>query len=138
MSTKSKARELMKQQPSDSYSVAWFKLAEFVSRGEKVRAMGLYRLLAHSLEDQALVLQLEADLLRSFDDASAIERYEHAAQSYKATGRLMKAVSVYEHLIVLQPDQPLYRHAAIKLYTQLGISERALYHQEMLEKNFPT
>ena len=125
----------MKQQPSESYSVAWFKLAEFVSRGEKVRAMGLYRLLAHSLEDQALVLQLEGDLLRSFDDATALERYEHAALSYKASGRLMEAVSVYEHLIVLQPAQTLYRQAAVHLYTELDIPERALVHQQYLDDN---
>ncbi|MGE0010228.1 MAG: hypothetical protein AB7F19_06865 [Candidatus Babeliales bacterium] len=125
----------MKQQPSDNYSVAWFKLAEFVSRGEKVRAMGLYRLLAHSLDDQALILQLEGDLLRSFDDANAIERYEHAALAYKASGRYMEAVSIYEHLMVLNPQQPLYRQAAVKLYALLDIPERAAMHQEILDKN---
>lgn len=124
----------MKQQRSDTYSVAWFKLAEFVSRGEKVRAMGLYRLLAHSLDDQALILQLEADLLRSFDDATAIERYERAAVAYKTSGRLMEAVSIYEHLIVLNPAQSLYRVAAIQLYTLLNIPERAQMHQQALEK----
>lgn len=123
----------MKQQPSDNYSVAWFKLAEFVSRGEKVRAMGLYRLLAHSLDDQALILQLEGDLLRSFDDINAIQLYEHAAQAYKLSGRYMEAVSVYEHLIVLNPKQFLYRQAAIKLYTELEIPERAKHHEEYLE-----
>lgn len=127
----------MKQQPSDNYSVAWFKLAEFVSKGEKVRAMGLYRLLAHSLEDQALILQLEGDLLRSFDDANAIVRYEHAAQAYKTSGRYMEAVSVYEHLIVLNPQQQLYRQAAIHLYTVLDIPERAAFHQEFLENTLP-
>lgn len=128
----------MKQQPSESYSVAWFKLAEFVSRGEKIRAMGLYRLLAHSLDDQALILQLEGDLLRSFDDHKAVERYERAAQSYKASGRLMEAVSVYEHLIVMQPEHHAYRQAAVILYQELAITERASYHQTFLDMHKQT
>ena len=42
------------------YSVAWFKLAEFVTRKEKERAFGVYRLLSHSIADRAFAAQLEA------------------------------------------------------------------------------
>ncbi len=123
----------MKQQPSDNYSIAWFKLAEFVTRGEKERAMGLYRLLAHSFEDQAIAHQLEGDLLRSFEDETAINCYECAALAYKANGRDMEAVAVYEHLLLLHPDEKLYRKAAVALYTTLGMPERAELHQLYLD-----
>ncbi len=58
----------MKQVPSGKYTIAWFKLAECVSRGEKERALGVYRLLSHSLDDSALVCQLEGDIFLSFND----------------------------------------------------------------------
>ena len=60
--------ERMKQIPSDKYNVAWFTLAECVSRGEKVRAMSLYRLLVHSIKDGAFACQLKGDLLLAFRD----------------------------------------------------------------------
>ena len=52
--------------PSDKYTIAWFKLAECVAKGEKEKAFGVYRLLMHSLEDQAYAYQLEGDLLDAF------------------------------------------------------------------------
>ncbi len=71
----------MKQLNHDKYNVAWYKLAEFVVRKEKERALSLLRLLTHSFNDQALKDQLEGDLLRSFDDhKNASEKYFAAAQ----------------------------------------------------------
>ena len=77
----------MRQVPSDKYNIAWFKLAEFVSRGEKERALGLYRLLTHSFDDRALTYQLEGDLLLSFNDDSAQDRYRKAAEEYRQSER---------------------------------------------------
>jgi hypothetical protein len=37
----------MKQTQVDKHTIAWFKIAECVSRGEKERALGVYRLLSH-------------------------------------------------------------------------------------------
>ena len=62
----------MRHVPSDKYNIAWFRLAECVSRGEKERALGVYRLLAHSFGDEAFAHQLMGDLLLSFDDAQAL------------------------------------------------------------------
>ena len=94
----------MRQLPSDKYNVAWFKLAEFVGRGEKERALGLYRLLVHSFNDQALALQLEGDILLSFNDMNALEKYGSAALLYQERGRFIEAVAIYEHMIMLKPD----------------------------------
>ena len=58
----------MKQVALGKTSLAWFKLAEFVTRGEKERALSIFRLLAHSIRHDALVVQLEGDILLAFDD----------------------------------------------------------------------
>jgi hypothetical protein len=93
----------MKQIPSDKYTLAWFKLAEFVSKGERERALAIYKLLAHSLEDKAFVHQLEGDLLLSFNDEGAFERYAQAAELYSEQGHAAKTCAVYEHMIALEP-----------------------------------
>jgi len=87
--------------PSIKFNVAWFKLAEFVSRKEKERAFAIYRLLVHSLEDQALSVQLEADLLLAFNDEKALCVYERAAQLYESSGRIIQALLLYERIITM-------------------------------------
>ncbi len=115
----------MRQLPSDKYNVAWFKLAEFVVRGEKERALGLYRLLVHSFDDRALAFQLEGDLLLSFNDAAAAkEKYFCAAEAYKLVGRFIEAAAVYEHLHMLSPDQEELSFNLLMLYQELQISIR--------------
>lgn len=94
----------MTQLPSDKYTMAWFKLAEFVTRKEKERALGIYRLLVHSLQDEAFALQVEADLLLSFGDAKAIEKYTKAAETYIKSGKYIQAVGIYEHCLALKPE----------------------------------
>jgi len=82
---------------SGSYSIAWFKLADIVSRGEKERALSVYKLLMHSIQDEAFALQLEGDILLSFDDDAALDRYNIAANLYKKNGDYQKAIAIYEH-----------------------------------------
>lgn len=94
----------MKLLSSGSQSIAWFKLAEFVSRGEKSRALSVYKLLMHSLVDQAFAYQLEGDILLAFDDAAGIDRYHAAANLYKKNGDYQKAISVYEHVALFKSD----------------------------------
>lgn len=98
----------MKQSISGKSNVAWFKLAEFVSRGEKERALALYRLLAHSLGDKPFVEQLRGDLLVYFSAQEAREWYEKAAQLYEMQQRYPQAVSVYESLVIAYPDSRYY------------------------------
>lgn len=115
----------MRQLPSDKYNVAWFKLAEFVVRGEKERALGLYRLLVHSFDDKALAYQLEGDLLLAFKDSiAAQEKYNSAAQVYKAGGRLIESAAVYEHLHTLVPEHEEFLYKLLELYQTLGLHKR--------------
>lgn len=114
----------MAQLQSGKYSIAWFKLAEFVVRKEKERALSIYRLLAHSLHDDALSCQLEGDLLLSFNDTvKALDLYIRAAQLYEANQRFMQAAAVYEHIITLMADQQLaieYIFKLVELYVKIN------------------
>jgi len=86
--------------PPEKSSVAWFKLAEFVARREKERAIAVYRLLVHALSDEAYSLQLGGDLMSAFDDAErARDFYREAARHYMATLRFFQAGCIYEKLI---------------------------------------
>ncbi|MBA3954177.1 hypothetical protein H0X48_02565 [Candidatus Dependentiae bacterium] len=98
----------MSQLQTDKYTVAWFKLAEFVARKEKERALGIYRLLTHSLHDQAVAYQLEGDLLFSFADAKALDSYTKAAELYEQQGKYIQALAIYEHFITLNPLEVSY------------------------------
>ncbi len=119
----------MKQVPSGKYTIAWFKLAECVSRGEKERALGVYRLLSHSLDDSALICQLEGDIFLSFNDKKqAVINYYQAAQLYKKDNRMLEAAAVYEHLLTIQPEDKKYRTVIIHLYNQLNIQSKVKEH----------
>ncbi len=100
----------MKQFSSDTYTVAWFSLAECVARREKERALGLLRLLSHSFDDQALAFQLEGDVLYAFNDVLAEKKYVQAAALYKNQGKMVHAISLYELLVLLNPGNLEYRH----------------------------
>ncbi len=114
----------MKQVVSDKYNVAWFKLADCIARGEKERALGVYRLLSHSFDDSALACQLHADILLSFADPHAEDKYKQAAALYREQGRNLQAAAIYEHLVTLQPKNISYRIIMIELYQQLGIRSK--------------
>jgi hypothetical protein len=87
---------------SEKSNVAWFKLAEFVERKEKERALSIYRLLVHSLNDSAYTAQLEGDLFAAFHDDRAIESYRRAALLYEESDRYLPAALVYERMAALQ------------------------------------
>lgn len=120
----------MKQVPSDKYNVAWFKLADCITRGEKERALGVYRLLSHSLDDSALALQLHGDILLSFQDKAAHDKYKQAARLYQERNRLLEATAVYEHLALLEPDNSEIWLALIDLYQQLAIPSKVCRYVE--------
>lgn len=94
----------MKLLSSGSYNIAWFKLADFVARGEKERALSVYKLLMHSIADEAFAYQLEGDILLSFDDSVAFDRYFMAAKIYQQDHNYHKAVAVYEHILLFTQD----------------------------------
>lgn len=97
----------MKLVASELYNVAWFKLADFVARGEKERALSVHKLLMHSVTDEAIPYQLEGDILLAFDDEGALDRYHIAANLYKKVGKVKQAASVYEHVCVFKEDEKI-------------------------------
>lgn len=104
---------------SESYTIAWFKIADFVARGEKERALHVYRLLMHSVAEPALSYQLEGDILLAFDDDAALDRYHVAANLYKKAGKLRQAISVYEHVGLFKEDEKILE-ALLDIYITLG------------------
>lgn len=118
----------MRQLPADKYNVAWFKLAEFVVRGEKERALGLYRLLIHSFDDKALASQLEGDLLLAFNDDGAVLKYEEAAYAYYKAERYIEAIAMFENLLSLKPYTQDYIKKVIILYREIGQEQKAITH----------
>ncbi len=109
----------MNQVQADKYNIAWFRLAECISRREKERALGVYRLLSHSFDNVAVGHQLEGDILCAFNDIpGAISLYEKAAQAYENQNQLMQAVAIYDHLFTLQ-DSQAYLEKIIEIFAQL-------------------
>jgi hypothetical protein len=107
---------MMRYTPNDKYTIAWFKLAECVSKGEKEKAFGVYRLLMHSIEDQAYAYQLEGDLLSAFDDDRASEKYAHAAHLYHHNKRYKEAATLYKSLFFAAVHKKNYLIALIDVY----------------------
>ena len=128
----------MKHVPSEKHTVAWFKLAECVARGEKERALGVYKLLAHSLDDAAFATQLAGDLLLAFQDDEAIDKYREAAIMYKKQQRFVEAAAVYEHLITLQPAVDDYVVSVVVLYQILNFSDKIAEHLKRSVDRFST
>ena len=92
------------QQTEKGKSLAWFKLADLIARGEREKALSVFRLLAHSLPDRAYALQLEGDILWYLDDTNATEKYKQAAFLYQQEKRWIEAIAVYEHLLFQHSD----------------------------------
>lgn len=124
----------MKRLPAEKYNLAWFKLAEFVSRGEKERALGLYRLLIHSFDDYALGCQLAGDLLLAFNDTEAMNKYKQAAELYKKGNRLLEAAAVYEHLAQLQSTVSEYLLQLLEIYSTLAFDRQ--YYDTLFKYSF--
>lgn len=123
----------MKHVPQDKYNVAWFTLAECVARGEKVRALGVYRLLAHSIDDAAFSRQLEGDILLAFQDKEeAINKYKDAAFLYQKNGKLLEAIAVYEHLRDLEPEKLDHIKMVVELYQKNNMNAKTAQNFKLL------
>lgn len=126
----------MSQEHLNKYSVAWFKLAEFVSKREKEKALALHKLLAYSLQDTALSLQLKGDILTAFSDESAIEYYIKAADYYEKFGEVEQSIYLYQNIfnnIVANSD---IAKKILDLYIVLGDKTKAanVVSSKLLEK----
>jgi hypothetical protein len=99
-------------------SVAWFKLAEFIERGEKERALGIYKLLALSINNEAFTYQLEGDILLAFEDTAAKEKYLQAAEYYLKQNNVAAAVGTLNHLVLLDPKETSNWILLTKIYLE--------------------
>mgnify|MGYP000396704086 CR=1 FL=1 len=122
----------MKSEMGVRQTIAWFKLAEFVNRGEKERALSLFRLLTHSFDDKAFIKKLGAEVLASFDDTQAFIEYAHAAHLYKVQGDVVEAVAIYELLTVLQPSVSEHFEKVIAAFQEMGNGLKVLQYQKQL------
>jgi hypothetical protein len=129
----------MERVKKDSVSIAWYKLADLIDRREREKALSVYRLLAHSFEDKAFSLQLEGDILWALDDKEALAKYRQSAFLYKKEKRLVDAICVCEHLVLLEPNSTELERVLLDLYVDIDwqekCSERLLYLYEKFEKN---
>lgn len=99
----------MKTFASESYTIAWFKIADFVARGEKERALHMYPLLMHSIAEPAIAYQLEGDILLAFDDMASLTCYNKAVDLYKKSGKFRQAIGVYEHVHGFVQDEKILK-----------------------------
>ena len=105
-------------------SIAWFKLAELITRREREKALNVYRLLAHSFERKAYALQLEGDILWSLDDKAALEKYRQAAFLYHKEKQWVDAAAICEHLYTMNAQDIEILSQLVRYYTLLEWSER--------------
>ena len=116
-------------------SVAWYKLADLIARGEREKALSVYRLLAHSLDDKAYALQLEGDVLSALDDPRAKEKYFQAATLYKTEKRWADAAALSEHLLALHPKDPIFLLFAVYCYAVLEVESKVRQHYTSFVEN---
>ncbi len=112
------------EKKSDRTSVAWYKLAVLIARREREKALNVYRLLSHSIEDRAYALQLEGDILWSFDDARAVEKYQQAAFLYKEEKKWVNAIAVCEHVFMMDSNNADVLGMLLMLYTGIDWQDR--------------
>lgn len=105
---------------NQKYNIGWYKLAEFVWGKKKEQAIAIFKLLSHSLKDKSLALQLEGDILLSFNDKKAIDVYSKAAKLYHNENKPIHALAIYEHLNKLDPKNLVYYLEKLDLNIQIN------------------
>lgn len=120
----------MKQEPAQRQTIAWFKLADFIKRGEKERAVGVYNLLAHTIADNAFAKQLEGDLFLCFNPEQALVSYEMAAMLYLKQQRLANAIAIYEQLVFAFPANETMLIRLVELYQKCHHPTRIVLYLE--------
>jgi hypothetical protein len=128
---------LMKHMDSDQkYVIAWFNIAEYVNRGEKERALGVYRLLSHSIDDPSLVLQLEADILYACQDERCFDVYYRAAVDYLKKEKNGQAGALFEQMLLVKPSAVAIRSQLVNLYIKLEKKQMAYFHTKVIVQDY--
>ncbi|MFH1832491.1 MAG: hypothetical protein ABH827_06900 [bacterium] len=115
---------MSEERKQTSASVAWYKLSVLIMRREREKALNVYRLLAHSLDDKAYALQLEGDILWFLDDRDASEKYKQAAFLYKKEKRWVDAIAVCNHLLTIDPGSSELISTLLSLYVLTDWQDR--------------
>ncbi len=111
---------------STHVSIAWFKLAECVRRGEKERALSVYKLLVHSLRDEAVAMQLKGDIYAIFNmPTQAVQAYQEAARLFERAGRKFQAVYAHECVVAHEPRCYHSFYVLVAWYASIGVHSRA-------------
>lgn len=107
--------------PQNNSSVAWFKIANLIERREREKALSVYKLMSHSLQDRAYALQLEGDILWYFEEVSeACLKYLQSAFLYRNAKRWLDAVSLYEQVSLIHPNNCDALIYSVPCYAQLS------------------
>ncbi len=95
----------MREALQSKSNIAWFKLSELVMRGERERALSVFRLLSHSISDKAFVALLESELFHVFGDIRAKEACFRAISLYEAQLNYEKVVLAYSYIFEWWPGE---------------------------------
>ena len=85
--------------------IAWFKLAEFVDRKEKEKALILYNLLSKSLNNNSFSLTLLGTIYNYFDDKLESKKYFAKALELEEELSLETIIAIKEYLIINKLNQ---------------------------------
>jgi hypothetical protein len=111
--------------PQNNSSIAWFKIANLIERREREKALSVYKLMAHSLQDRAYALQLEGDILWYFEDIpESCLKYLQSAFLYRNAKRWLDAVSIYEQVSILDPNNCDALIYSVACYAQLAWEQK--------------
>jgi hypothetical protein len=84
---------------SKNSCIAWFKLAEFVDRKEKEKAIILYNLLSKSLNNNSFSLTLLGTIYKYFDDPEESKKKLYQALEFEQELSLENKIAIKEHLL---------------------------------------
>ena len=79
--------------------IAWFKLAEFVDRKEKEKAIILYNLLSKSLNNNSFSLTLLGTIYKYFDDPEEAKKKLYIALELDQETSIENKIAIKEYLI---------------------------------------
>lgn len=105
-------------------SIAWFSLWSLLQKGDQQRALSMQRLLMHTFNDEAFSLLVEAEIALYIGLSNALELLQAAAALYLHRHEYEKACSLYERLLVINPQEQLYIDKLNFLYSALNSPAR--------------
>ena len=119
--------------PQNNSSIAWFKIANLIERKEREKALSVYKLMSHSLQDRAYALQLEGDILWYFEEIpEACLKYLQSAFLYRNAKRWLDAVSLYEQVLLLDPNNCDALIYSVPCYAQLAWEQKFKQNLEII------